>query len=80
MIVAGQRQPILIATRPVDFRCGHRALGANVSIRQKLSLAACLRPPLVQRRFGNPFLLRQLPNGHCVRRQHPLQHSRFSFR
>jgi transposase len=26
MIVAGQRQPILIATRPVDFRCGHRAL------------------------------------------------------
>lgn len=33
MIVAGQRLPILIATRPVDFRCGHQALagldGAN---------------------------------------------------
>ena len=27
MIVAGQRLPILIATRPVDFRCGHQALG-----------------------------------------------------
>ncbi|MER9058365.1 hypothetical protein [Mesorhizobium sp. M0910] len=26
MIVAGQRLPILIATRPVDFRCGHQAL------------------------------------------------------
>ena len=24
MIVAGQRQPILIATKPVDFRCGQR--------------------------------------------------------
>jgi hypothetical protein len=37
-------------------------------------------PPLVQRRLGNPFLLRQLPNGHGVRRQHPLQHSRLAFR
>jgi transposase len=26
MIVAGQRLPILVATRPVDFRCGHQAL------------------------------------------------------
>jgi transposase len=25
MIVAGQRLPILIATKPVDFRCGHNA-------------------------------------------------------
>ena len=30
MIVAGQRLPILIATRPVDFRCGHRALALMV--------------------------------------------------
>ncbi len=26
MIVAGQHLPIVIATRPVDFRCGHQAL------------------------------------------------------
>jgi hypothetical protein len=25
MIVAGQRLPVLIATRPVDFRCCHQA-------------------------------------------------------
>ena len=30
MIVAGQRLPILIATRPVDFRCGHQALALIV--------------------------------------------------
>ena len=36
MIVAGQRQPILIATRPVDFRCGHRALALIVQIELKL--------------------------------------------
>lgn len=30
MIVAGQRLPILVATRPVDFRCGHQALGLIV--------------------------------------------------
>ncbi|MBD9529948.1 IS66 family insertion sequence element accessory protein TnpB [Paracoccus sp. PAR01] len=30
MIVAGQRLPILIATRPVDFRCGHNALALMV--------------------------------------------------
>ena len=30
MIVAGQRLPILIATRPVDFRCGHQALALMV--------------------------------------------------
>jgi transposase len=30
MIVAGQRLPIVIATRPVDFRRGHAALAATV--------------------------------------------------
>ncbi len=30
MIVAGQRLPILICTRPVDFRCGHQALALIV--------------------------------------------------
>ena len=30
MIVAGQRLPILVATRPVDFRCGHQALALIV--------------------------------------------------
>jgi len=29
MIVAGQRLPILIATRPVDFRCGHQGAGLD---------------------------------------------------
>jgi len=37
-------------------------MGAHVSIGQKLTLAACLRPPLVKRRLGNPFLLRKLPD------------------
>lgn len=36
MIVAGQRLPILIATRPVDFRCGHRALALMVQTELKL--------------------------------------------
>ena len=36
MIVAGQRLPILIATRPVDFRCGHRALALIVQTELKL--------------------------------------------
>jgi len=36
MIVVGQRQPILIATRPVDFRCGHRALALIVQTELKL--------------------------------------------
>ncbi|MGM0662473.1 MAG: IS66 family insertion sequence element accessory protein TnpB [Pseudomonadota bacterium] len=36
MIVAGQRQPILIAARPVDFRCGHRALALIVQTELKL--------------------------------------------
>ena len=36
MIVAEQRQPILIATRPVDFRCGHRALALIVQTELKL--------------------------------------------
>lgn len=56
------------------------ALGASDCIRQKLPLAARLVPPLVQRRLRDPFLLRQLPNGHIVRRQHLLQHSRLAFR
>jgi transposase len=30
VIVAGQRLPILVATRPVDFRCGHQALALIV--------------------------------------------------
>jgi transposase len=30
MIVAGQRLPILVATPPVDFRCGHQALALIV--------------------------------------------------
>ena len=37
MIVAGQRQSILIATRPVDFRCGHRALALIVQTELKLA-------------------------------------------
>jgi transposase len=36
MIVAGQRLPILIATRPVDFRCGHQALALLVQTELKL--------------------------------------------
>jgi hypothetical protein len=36
MIVAGQRLPILIATRPVDFRCGHQALALMVEAELKL--------------------------------------------
>ena len=36
MIVAGQRLPILIATKPVDFRCGHNALALMVQTELKL--------------------------------------------
>lgn len=36
MIVAGARQPILIATKPVDFRCGHQALALMVQAELKL--------------------------------------------
>lgn len=36
MIVAGQRLPILIATRPVDLRCGHQALA--LMVRTELNL------------------------------------------
>lgn len=36
MIVAGQRLPVLIATRPVDFRCGHQALALTVQTELKL--------------------------------------------
>ncbi|MDE3761362.1 IS66 family insertion sequence element accessory protein TnpB [Sinorhizobium meliloti] len=36
MIVAGQRLPILIATRPVDFRCGHQALALMMQTELKL--------------------------------------------
>ena len=38
MIVAGQRLPVLIATRPVDFRCGHQALALMVQTELKLDL------------------------------------------
>src|SRR5688572_12586830 len=36
MIVAGQRLPILIATKPVDLRCGHNALALMVQTELKL--------------------------------------------
>ena len=36
MIVAGQRLPIVVATRPVDFRCGHQALPLIVQDQLKL--------------------------------------------
>ena len=36
MIVAGQRLPVLIATKPVDFRCGHQALALMVQSELKL--------------------------------------------
>ena len=36
MIVAGGRLPILIATKPVDFRCGHQALALMVQTELKL--------------------------------------------
>ena len=36
MIVASQRLPVLIATRPVDFRCGHQALALIVQSELKL--------------------------------------------
>lgn len=36
MIVAGQRLPIVVATRPVDFRCGHQALALIVQEQLKL--------------------------------------------
>jgi transposase len=50
MIVAGQRLPILIATKPVDFRCGHQALALMVQTELKLdphsgSQSLPLRPP-----------------------------------
>jgi transposase len=37
VIVAGQRLPILIATRPVDFRCGHNALALIVQTELNLN-------------------------------------------
>jgi transposase len=36
MIVAGQRLPILIATRAMDFRCGHQGLALMVQTELKL--------------------------------------------
>lgn len=36
MIVAGGRLPILIATPPVDFRCGHNALALMMQTELKL--------------------------------------------
>src|SRR6056297_555247 len=49
---------------------GRPALRARVSVRHKLPHAPGLGTSLVQR----PCFLRQLPNAHVVRRQHPLQH------
>jgi len=66
-----QHRRELVARRPT--------LRASVSVRQKLPLAARLSTPLVQCGLGNPFILRKLPNGQVIRRQHPLQNSRFSF-
>lgn len=42
--------------------------------------AAHLGPQLVQCRLRDPLFLRQVSNGHGVRRQHPLQHSGLAFR
>jgi transposase len=36
VIVAGQRLPVVVATRPVDFRCGHQALALIVQDQLKL--------------------------------------------
>jgi transposase len=36
VIIAGQRLLILIATKPVDFRCGHNALALIVQTELKL--------------------------------------------
>ncbi|MDQ0323380.1 transposase [Pararhizobium capsulatum DSM 1112] len=47
MIVAGQRLPILIATRPVDFRCGHQALALMVQTELKLDPHSGVWPGLV---------------------------------
>ncbi len=50
MIVAGQRLPILIATKPVDFRCGHQALALMVQTELKLDhLGLSKRPPISRR-------------------------------
>ena len=50
------------------------AIRASICIRQKLTLATSLSAPLTQRRLRDPFLMRQLPNGCFIRRQHTLQH------
>ena len=47
MIVAGQRLPILIATRPVDFRCGHQALALMVQTELKLDRKRSFRCALL---------------------------------
>ena len=56
MIVAGQRLPILIATKPVDFRCGHNALALIVQTELKLDPHSRRRcnwmPRAPRRRFG----------------------------
>ena len=46
MIIAGQRLPILIATKPVDFRCGHQALALIVS-----TTDANITPELIATRY-----------------------------
>ncbi|ETD85700.1 transposase [Rhodobacter capsulatus B6] len=40
MIVVGQRLPALIATKPVDFRCGHQALALMMQSELKLAPTA----------------------------------------
>ena len=59
MIVAGQRLPILIATRPVDFRCGHRALALIVQTELKLDphFRGDDRVPFETRRQAEDFSL-----------------------
>jgi hypothetical protein len=61
-----------LAARAVSRDFAERA-AANDEI-EAMGLATRLGPPLVQCRLGNSLLLRQLPNGHVVRRKHPLQH------
>jgi hypothetical protein len=66
MIVAGQRLPILIATRPVEFRCGHNALALIVQTELKLDL--------VLSRFSSGlframFAMKEIENGNEIHRR-----------
>src|SRR3954447_12500108 len=55
-------------------------LGTRVSIGQELPLAAGFPAPRVQRRLGNPLVLRQLPQRHRVRRTQLSQNRSASLR